>query len=140
MILDFAQFQKKESYVILPFSNLNQKDPSESDHPKVLPFLRWAGSKKQHILQLSHFWSDKYSRYIEPFASSAVLFFHINPKGALLGEINKELISTLKTVSIASNSRKPRSFFDSKRGKALQRSEENGSCYLGTDHEGARFI
>jgi DNA adenine methylase len=75
-----------------------KEDKSESGHTKVLPFLRWAGSKKQHVPRLSLFWSDKYSRYVEPFAGSAVLFFHINPKRALLGDINKELISTLKTV------------------------------------------
>lgn len=65
---------------------------------KPTPFLRWAGSKKQHLPLLKSFWSDKFSRYVEPFAGSAVLFFDINPRCALLGDINKDLIGTLKAV------------------------------------------
>ena len=72
----------------------------QSNHasPKASAFLRWAGSKKQHLPLLKSFWSDKFSRYVEPFAGSAVLFFYLNPPRALLGDINKELISTLETV------------------------------------------
>lgn len=62
------------------------------------PFIRWAGSKRQHLPLLKSFWSDTFSRYVEPFAGSAILFFNLNPARALLGDINKELISTFKTV------------------------------------------
>lgn len=71
---------------------------SNRHHHSALPFLRWAGSKRQHLSLLKSFWSDNFSRYVEPFAGSAALFFSINPNRALLGDINKELISTLKTV------------------------------------------
>jgi DNA adenine methylase len=67
-------------------------------HPSALPFLRWAGSKKQHLPLLKSFWSDSFSRYVEPFAGSAVLFFSISPNRALLGDINKELIATFKAI------------------------------------------
>ena len=63
------------------------------------PFIRWAGSKRQHLSLLKSYWSDKFSRYVEPFAGSAILFFNLNPKRALLGDINNELISTFETVS-----------------------------------------
>jgi DNA adenine methylase len=62
------------------------------------PFLRWAGSKRQQLTFLRSFWSDDFSRYVEPFAGSAALFFNIGPRRALLGDINRELISTLQTV------------------------------------------
>jgi len=67
-------------------------------HSTALPFLRWAGSKKQHRSLLKSFWSDKFSRYVEPFAGSAAVFFDIGPRRALLGDINKELIGTFATV------------------------------------------
>ena len=73
-------------------------DQSKIDRPKALPFLRWAGSKKQHLPLLKSFWANKFSRYVEPFAGSAVLFFEVDPPCALLADINKELIGTLRAV------------------------------------------
>ena len=62
------------------------------------PFLRWAGCKRQLVPTLSQFWSDRYSRYVEPFAGSACLFFHLVPKQAILGDINRDLIDTYKEI------------------------------------------
>lgn len=62
------------------------------------PFLRWAGSKIQLLPNLQAFWSDHYERYVEPFAGSASLFFRLQPKRALLSDINRELILTLQQV------------------------------------------
>lgn len=56
--------------------------------------LRWAGSKRKLLPQLLDTIPDKYDRYVEPFAGSACLFFEIEPKKALLGDINDELINT----------------------------------------------
>jgi DNA adenine methylase len=42
--------------------------------------------------------SGGFSRYVEPFAGSASLFFSISPKSAVLGDINEELISTYEQV------------------------------------------
>lgn len=62
------------------------------------PFLRWAGSKRKLLPILRTYWKDDYARYVEPFAGSACLFFHISPPKALLGDINSELIFTFKQV------------------------------------------
>jgi len=62
------------------------------------PFLRWAGSKRQHINFLKSFWSNNYRRYVEPFAGSAALFFAISPKKALLADLNEELIEMYGTI------------------------------------------
>jgi DNA adenine methylase len=47
---------------------------------------------------LKSFWSSKFSRYVEPFAGSSVLFFNLRPSRALLGDINNELISTYESI------------------------------------------
>lgn len=61
--------------------------------------LRWAGSKKQIIPNLSLYWQKSgASRYVEPFAGSARLFFSINPQKALLADINQELITTYNQI------------------------------------------
>jgi DNA adenine methylase len=62
------------------------------------PFLRWAGSKRKQISRLSQFCPDKYKRYIEPFAGSACLFFHLQPQVALISDKNAELIETYAVV------------------------------------------
>jgi len=62
------------------------------------PLIRWAGSKKQAVGRLSVFWPGRPARYIEPFAGSACLFFHIQPHDAILGDLNLELIRSLRAV------------------------------------------
>ena len=74
------------------------KDPSSDRNRGTRPFLRWAGSKRQLIPTLSRYLSSGFSRYIEPFAGSAALFFSISPESAVLGDINEELISTYEQV------------------------------------------
>jgi len=67
-------------------------------HRGVQPFLRWAGSKRQLLPILARYWNGKYDRYVEPFVGSACLFFHIAPSKALLGDLNAELIGTLREL------------------------------------------
>src|SRR5216683_17251 len=64
------------------------------------PLLRWAGSKRQIVPTLAQYWNDDFKRYVEPFAGSACLFFHLAPRTALLGDINSELLSTYRHVRI----------------------------------------
>src|SRR6266496_2562246 len=62
------------------------------------PFLRWAGSKRKLLPRLLPFWGEGHDRYIEPFAGSAALFFAIQPKRALLSDINPDLIQALGVI------------------------------------------
>ncbi len=63
------------------------------------PFLRWAGSKREHVSFLRQYWcADKHKRYIEPFAGSAALFFAVAPRRAVLGDLNGELIQTYRAL------------------------------------------
>lgn len=62
------------------------------------PFLRWAGSKRRLLPVLRTFWTEKHTRYVEPFAGSACLFFAIKPSKAILGDLNSELIATYVEV------------------------------------------
>lgn len=67
---------------------------------KIRPILRWAGSKRQIVQTLALHWKDTYSRYVEPFAGSACLFFHLEARRALLSDINAELILTYRQVRL----------------------------------------
>jgi len=69
-----------------------------SDKQLGAPFLRWAGSKRRLLPTLRTFWRKDHKRYIEPFAGSACLFFSLQPRRAILGDLNSELISTYLEV------------------------------------------
>ncbi|MCG7598785.1 Dam family site-specific DNA-(adenine-N6)-methyltransferase [Halomonas sp. McH1-25] len=60
--------------------------------------IRWAGSKKKLLPQLVDNVPASFSRYVEPFCGSACLFFEIQPKKALLCDINEELINALRFI------------------------------------------
>ncbi len=60
--------------------------------------IRWAGSKKQLVTKLARFRPAESRRYIEPFAGSACLFFHLEPERAILGDKNWELISAMRAI------------------------------------------
>lgn len=60
--------------------------------------IRWAGSKKKLLPKLSEYWRRPYDRYLEAFAGSASLFFHLTPNSALLNDINCELIEAYKVL------------------------------------------
>jgi DNA adenine methylase len=67
------------------------------------PLLRWAGSKRKLLPKLRTFWSKDHRRYVEPFAGSACLFFALRPPRAILGDLNRELISTYIEVKYRPN-------------------------------------
>lgn len=66
--------------------------------PSSPPFLRWAGSKRQLLQRIRQHVPADAARYIEPFAGSARLFFHLLPHHAILSDINFELIKVYRAV------------------------------------------
>jgi DNA adenine methylase len=62
------------------------------------PILRWAGSKRKLLGKLKGFWRPHHRRYVEPFAGSACLFFELEPRRAILGDSNAELIQLYRLV------------------------------------------
>lgn len=64
----------------------------------IVPIFRWAGSKRKSLPTLAAFWSDRFERYIEPFAGSACLFLKLKPKVAVLADLNSALIQTYRTI------------------------------------------
>src|SRR5688572_26690837 len=86
-----------------PFRGRTDLQLSAIEHPQPArrSFLRCAGSKRKLIPRLEQFWSDRFSRYVEPFAGSACLFFSIAPERAVLGDNNSELINVYRKLRLA---------------------------------------
>ena len=68
------------------------------DHEKVNPFIKWAGGKRWLVNSHPDIFPQKYNKYIEPFLGGGAVFFHIQPKKAILSDINLELITTYKAL------------------------------------------
>jgi len=66
--------------------------------PPMLPFLKWPGGKRWFVTRHAALVPTTFGRYIEPFLGSGAVYFHLNPKRALLGDTNRELIDTYKVV------------------------------------------
>ncbi|MFB2892754.1 DNA adenine methylase [Aerosakkonemataceae cyanobacterium BLCC-F50] len=66
-------------------------NPAESVSPR--PFLKWAGGKSQLIEQYIPYFPQKFNTYYEPFLGGGAVFFHLLPQGAVLSDINPELIN-----------------------------------------------
>lgn len=65
----------------------------------VVPFLKWPGGKRWLAPVLAHILRHELHRqYFEPFAGAASVFLRLNPKRAILADINEELIEALTTV------------------------------------------
>ncbi len=75
-----------------------KRDAVVTPASKGKPFLRWAGSKRKQLSRLAAFWSAGHSRYMEPFAGSACLFFELAPQAAVLGDNNRDLIELYRVV------------------------------------------
>lgn len=82
---------------------MSQRDYVPNPLPTLKPrsFLRWAGSKRQLLSTLTSHAGTEWTRYVEPFAGSACLFFALKPQRALLGDINKDLVLTYRQVKKA---------------------------------------
>jgi DNA adenine methylase len=62
------------------------------------PLIRWAGSKRKLLPAILARMPETFERYIEPFAGSACLFFAIEPKRAVISDMNPNLIDAYRTI------------------------------------------
>ncbi|SFA93788.1 DNA adenine methylase [Lentibacillus halodurans] len=65
---------------------------------KVTPFLKWAGGKRWLIQKYPEYFPTEYNTYFEPFLGSGVVFFHLQPKEAVLNDTNKDLIDSYRAI------------------------------------------
>lgn len=64
----------------------------------IKPFLKWAGGKTQLLPELSKHVPNEYNKYIEPFIGGGAFYFHLNPREAVIADLNYELVLTYKTI------------------------------------------
>lgn len=62
------------------------------------PFLKWAGGKRQLLPEIKKYLPKKYNTYFEPFVGAGALFFDIQPKNAVINDVNSELINCYEVI------------------------------------------
>lgn len=60
---------------------------------QIVPFLKWPGGKRWLAKKYKEYFPQEYNMYIEPFLGSGAVFFSLQPKEAILSDINRELIN-----------------------------------------------
>lgn len=68
--------------------------------PIVVPFLKWAGGKRWLTASYEHLIPKSFDRYLEPFLGSGAVFFHVQPRRAVLSDSNAELINTYDQIRL----------------------------------------
>lgn len=64
----------------------------------VSPFLKWVGGKRQLLPAISNLLPKKYTNYYEPFIGGGALFFHLQPKKAVINDYNTELTNVYNVI------------------------------------------
>ncbi|MGL4950840.1 MAG: DNA adenine methylase [Mycoplasma sp.] len=66
---------------------------------KITPFVKWVGGKRVVIEEnLKFLLPETYNRYLEPFVGGGAMLWHLQPKEALINDINDELITSYKII------------------------------------------
>lgn len=64
----------------------------------VQPFLKWAGGKRQLLPELRKYVPTKVGTYFEPFLGGGAALFDLQPKQAIVNDINAELVNTYRVI------------------------------------------
>jgi DNA adenine methylase len=64
----------------------------------VQPFLKWAGGKRQLLPEIRKYLPKRYNLYFEPFIGAGAVFLDIQPREALINDLNEELVNCYRVI------------------------------------------
>lgn len=64
----------------------------------MIPFVKWAGGKRQLLPQIKERMPKKYNCYYEPFVGGGAVIFELLPEHAVINDINLALINTYRQI------------------------------------------
>lgn len=65
----------------------------------LLPFVKWAGGKRQLLDRIKERFPLKYNNYFEPFVGGGAVLFGLKPEKAIINDINASLINAYKVIA-----------------------------------------
>ncbi|WP_135535853.1 DNA adenine methylase [Halostella pelagica] len=64
----------------------------------VEPVLKWAGGKRQLLSEITARFPVDSDRYHEPFVGGGAVFFHVEPDGGTINDINERLVNFYRVI------------------------------------------
>jgi DNA adenine methylase len=64
----------------------------------VAPIIKWVGGKRQLLAAIQQYVPSQYNIYYEPFIGGGAVLFALQPKKAVVNDINDELINLYRVV------------------------------------------
>lgn len=64
----------------------------------VQPILKWAGGKRQLLVQMKPYFPKRYTSYYEPFIGGGAVLFDLQPKNAVINDYNADLINCYECI------------------------------------------
>ena len=68
------------------------------DKLKINPFIKWVGGKRQLLEILRERMPKTYGRYYEPFIGGGALLLDVQPKNAVINDVNKQLLNIYRQL------------------------------------------
>lgn len=62
------------------------------------PVVKWVGGKRQLLESLMPLFPETYTSYCEPFIGGGAVLFALQPKNAIINDINSELIGVYRAI------------------------------------------
>jgi len=69
----------------------------------IAPFVKWAGGKRQLIVQIRKRMPESFNNYYEPFVGGGAVIFELLPTSAVINDINKALVNVYKQICSTSD-------------------------------------
>lgn len=64
----------------------------------IVPFVKWAGGKRQLIPQIRERMPAQFNNYYEPFVGGGAVIFELLPENAVINDINRALINAYQMI------------------------------------------
>jgi DNA adenine methylase len=90
----------KEKCIIIKssFKKIDIINTINNKHNSLNPLIKWSGGKKDEIKKFINYIPKNYDIYIEPFIGGGALYFHLNPKKAVINDVHNELIDFYQSI------------------------------------------
>lgn len=86
-IKNISSFKKPDIIKIIKTNNI-----------ALNPIIKWSGGKKDEIKKFIDYIPKSYDTYLEPFIGGGAVYFHLNPKNAVINDVHTELIDFYKSI------------------------------------------
>lgn len=87
-------------HVIINRIKVEGEDDMKKKNLLVAPVLKWVGGKRQLMDEIKRYLPEDINKraYYEPFIGGGAVLFELQPKKAIINDVNEELINVYKTI------------------------------------------